>query len=250
MERFIEIVDGLLLGDGTITKQGSLRVDQSYVRVGWLKAIQADLAAIGVSSVIDPVRRAARLRSDGRLLPAYNGSLLRVPAYAESKIQRRRWYPRGKKKVPMDVRISPRTVADWVSGDGTGTLDGGLIFCTAGFTKPEKKRLIARLRDAFQIRLIPTATGSIGLFRKDEVLRLRDQILAHVPECCRYKFRHVRPAQKRGALDQTQVRAIRSRYDQRERLAVLAKEYGLSRSAINNIGLRRSYRWIDDTGAL
>lgn len=247
-KRLTEIVDGLMLGDGHLLRQGGLRLEQSHVRRGWVENVQQRLVSLRVSSTLDEVTRPARFRKDGRLLPPYTGCSLRVPAYAELRILRQRWYPNGVKCVPEDVRLTAASVADWVSGDGTGTTAGGLILCTDGFTEQDVEHLICRLRETFGVRARTVFSGGgrpkIGVLRKDDVLHLRDILLPHMSACCTYKFQHARAAQKRGALSESEVRDIRARYEAGVVLALLATEYGLSRSAINNIGMRKVYKWV------
>lgn len=182
------------------------------------------------------------------MLPPYTGCTLRVPAYVELRELRQRWYPNGVKCVPEDVRLTAASVADWVSGDGTGNSAGGLILCTDGFTEQDVRHLICRLRETFGVRARTVFSGGgrpkIGILRKDDVLHLRDILLPHMSACCHYKFRHARAAQKRGTLSEFEVRDIRARYEAGVVLAVLANEYGLSRAAINNIGMRKVYKWV------
>jgi len=66
-------------------------------------------------------------------------------------------------------------------------------------------------------------------------------------KCCRYKFQHARGAQRKGKLPEASVQAIRGKYDEGVTLSVIAKEHGLSRSAVNNIGLRKVYKWVAET---
>jgi hypothetical protein len=243
-QAFVEILDGLMLGDGSISQQNVLSVEQSCVRVGWLNDLQQYLATLGIKSTLDEIVRPERYRKDGRRLPSYKGFRLRSPAYVELRTQRDRWYPSGLKTVPPDVRVTPRSVAAWVSGDGTGSSAGTLLLCTDGFPVRDVELLINRLRSAFGVR--PKLMGSvvrpkIGVLRKDEVVMLRDILIPYLSRCCHYKFRYARPAQKRGSLSPDAVRDIRSKYDSGVRLVEMAQVYGLSRSAINNVGLRRSY---------
>lgn len=245
LEQLVEVVDGLMLGDGNLSRSGGLRIDQSNIRRGWIEDIKMRLNELGVQSIIDNVNRPARTRRDGHLLPPYSGCALRTPAYAELQRMHARWYPCGIKRVPDDVRITPVSVAGWVSGDGTGTKVGGLVLCTDSFTIREVNFLVRRLRDVFNIH--PRRVLShprVAIYRKDDVLRLRDILIPHMSECCHYKFQNARPAQKRGKLSEVDVRAVRKDYKSGVLLAVLAARYGLSRSAVNNIGMEKVYKWV------
>lgn len=248
-EPFIELLDGLMLGDGTLPRDGGLRIEQSHVRHGWLKDIQQELRGFGVKSTMDEVIRPERARKDGRILSAYRGFLLRTPAYVELRSQRQRWYPGDVKRIPDDVRITKKSVAAWVSGDGTGGKKGTLVLCTDDFTEEGVGLLIDRLKEVFNVkaRRVSGERPRVGLYRKNDVLRLREVLLPHMSKCCRYKFQHARGAQRKGKLPEASVQAIRGKYDEGVTLSVIAKEHGLSRSAVNNIGLRKVYKWVAET---
>jgi hypothetical protein len=244
VEGFLALIDGVLLGDACVSKRGSLRIEQSAIRLGWLKDVQDALACLGAASKIMRIRRAPRAIK-GRAIPAWRGYMLYTPSYAELKEQRARWYPNGTKLVPLDCRMSVITLRAWISGDGTGRSDGTLLLCTDGFSRRDVARLVKLLNETFQVRARLCRSGrswKIGLFRKDEVLALRS--IVDLPKCCAYKLRHARPAQKRGALNETAVREIRSRCASGVKLATLAARYGISRSAVNNVALHKSYRWV------
>jgi hypothetical protein len=239
---FLGLLDGILLGDGCIVPSGSLRIEQSAERVGWLSDVQEAFLEFDVASKIEPIRRAPRTSKD-RVMPAWNGFMLRTPSYAELKEQRKRWYPRGVKQVPADCRMSEETLRAWICGDGSGRPDGTFVLCTDGFSRREVVRLVQLLNESFSLRARPYRNGSrwkIGLFRKDQVLALRDQL--DLPKCCIYKFRYARAAQRRGALTEADVREIRAARG--VKLSVLAERYNLSRSAVNNVALRKTYRWV------
>lgn len=55
-------------------------------------------------------------------------------SYIDLLAERKRWYPNGKKIVPDDVRLTPRSAYWWYIGDGYKT-KYGLCFCTDSFNK-------------------------------------------------------------------------------------------------------------------
>ncbi len=63
-------------------------------------------------------------------------------------------------------------------------------------------------------------------------------------KCCHYKFQYACAAQKKGKLSENAVRDIRRRYDEGIKLAKIASAYGISRPTVNNIGLRKVYKWV------
>lgn len=102
-ERFIEIVDGLLLGDGYLNNgrhsSGFRLTLKSKDFINWIQEL---LESCGIScrrSMQDIYHR------------------LETLSYAELLDQRRRWY-QLKKEVPFDVRITPLSTKLWFLGDG------------------------------------------------------------------------------------------------------------------------------------
>jgi len=93
---FLGLLDGLLLGDASISKMGSLKLTQANVRYGWLTYVAAQLLEFGVRSKIVPVNRIPRPSYiEGHLLVSQESSVLVTPNYDCFKKQRTRWYPEG-----------------------------------------------------------------------------------------------------------------------------------------------------------
>ncbi len=64
--------------------------------------------------------------------------------YRNLSIERKRWYPSGKKIVPTDIRITPLSCQWWFIGDGY-QVDYGVKLCTDSFDKQSTSLLIKRL---------------------------------------------------------------------------------------------------------
>lgn len=191
------IVDGLMLGDGSIDPKGLLRLEQAKVRHGWILAVAKRLTALGASSKIIPIPPRTRRMAD-REIRSSGGHLLYTPAYMELQSERRRWYPKGLKIVPDDVDLSPLAVAYWFCGDGTYDASGRLVFCTNGFSKKAVEQLTRRLT-AIGVEARCTSTYSranewhVLIARRDAAQALKDLISPFIPRCCQYKLRFVRP---------------------------------------------------------
>lgn len=195
-ERLVEIVDGLLLGDGTLDPKGSLRLEQARVRKGWIDQVEAELRSIGVSCRVVPIPPRTRFL-EGRRIRSMGGHLLYTPCYVELKPQRARWYRGTIKHVPFDVRLTPLSIAHWFSGDGSGS-QGSLFFYTNCFTKREVSLLVRRIVALGVLARVRPASEREGewtiiIGRRDDAHRLKMIIEQHVPDCCLYKLRDVRP---------------------------------------------------------
>jgi LAGLIDADG DNA endonuclease family protein len=249
---FVGIVDGLLLGDGSIDPKGCLRLEQAKIRLGWLKEVAVRFSTVKVDSRIIPIL--PRECSIGvRKIRFKGGGLLYTPTYVEMQQHRLRWYPKGIKRVPADVSLDPIAVAYWFCGDGSCSSNGTLVFCTNGFRKNEVRLLATRLSTAVGIeaRCVPVSPyvrpGEfiVIVSNRNDAQLLKEFIEPHVPECCRYKLRFVRAAIPRSAwakLSAQQAAEVRSRYANGEKQTSLAVEFGVTPSAISNIVRYKAHR--------
>jgi hypothetical protein len=229
--RLLALVDGFLLGDGSIDPKGCLRLEQTKRRRGWLVQVAALFSKLGVSTKLLKIPPRTRML-EGRVLCSKGGHLLYTPCYVEFQEQRKRWYPKGVKRVPQDVDLSPCSLANWFAGDGTYDTSGSLFLCTDGFLKTEVVRL-AQGRCALGIHAscIPgqrEAQFKVAILRRDEAQLFKEAVEAHLPACCYYKLQHVRPTLTIEALS----RAHRKYSDAVERKIVAARMRGLSWSVL------------------
>jgi hypothetical protein len=243
----VEIVDGLLLGDGSIDRKGSLRLEQARGRKGWLVEVQRILKAVDCSSRIVPIPPRVRMLG-GREIESSGGALLYTPCYVELKKQRVRWYPKGEKRVPENIKMSPMVLAQWLAGDGTYDHSGRLRFCTDGFRRKDVDLLIRAL-GVVGIQATRAARPRPGQYhvnvdRLDEAVKVKAMIEDLVPACFRYKLSYVRPPIRKPGrkLTDEQVLEIRERAEQGESKAALAERFGVSDMAVGNIVRRRTYK--------
>jgi len=248
--RFKELVDGLLLGDGCINRAGALQVPQSVRRAGWLRAILRRCVDLKIACGITPAcapKRAAVIK--GRQVRSGAHRTFYTHTYKETKEQRLRWYPHGAKRVPQDLAITPLSVALWYCGDGTGSANGTMAFCTQGFLRIDVCRLARSLSKIFHVHAsVGQATDGpvVRINRRDDAFKLNQLIRPYVPRCCAYKLKHVRPAIPRGRalrrLTPTQVRRVRKANARGVSAAALGRHYGVSKVTICNIVNRKIYR--------
>lgn len=154
-ERALEILDGLMLGDGSISRDGFFppqvgvsSLHQSLVL--WLARLLEDEKISGRAETY------LRKTLDPRGRPRKRHWRYRSFRSPEISSQRVRWYPLGKKIVPEDVRITALSLLIWYLGDGTlkfvtsGRRDHSTRFIklyTDGFTPNEVEFLCKRLID-------------------------------------------------------------------------------------------------------
>ena len=248
--RFKEIVDGLLLGDGCINNAGAIQVGQSVRRVGWLRVIMRLCSDLKIGCGMTPARtpkRAAYI--EGRPIRGGPNRTFYTHTYNETKEQRIRWYPRGVKRVPRDIVVTPLSVALWYCGDGTGPQNGTMEFCTQGFSRADVCKLAQRLSETFQVHAyVGQATDGpvVRIDRRDDAFKIKQLIKAFIPRCCVYKLKHIRPAIPKGRvlrrLTPAQVRRIRKMNAQGVSAAALGRRYGISTTSICNIVKWKIYR--------
>jgi len=245
-ERFIELLDGLLLGDGSIEKCGSINVGQSVKRAGWLRQIKRQLDAFGCETRLTAVGKGSTHVIRGAAVQTGETMRLRTRVYEELKRQRRRWYPFGVKRVPTDVRVTAISIAHWFAGDGVGGRSGELMFCTNGFARPDVERLVRALPVVASLRSIRSRPGQyiIAINRRNEAMTMAKMIRRLMPTCCRYKLRFVRPTRgRREAMPEATVREVRRLYATRKwTQQMIADKFTITQSDVSDVVRRVTFK--------
>lgn len=204
--RGARIIDGLLLGDASVAPSpwgtARLTMTQHEDRLGWLEQSRNALGAEAlVCRIHAPTNKSGPMTVAGKV--AYVGRHFRFSScFTESLFAvRQRWYPAGKKLVPVDLCLDAESVAYWICGDGWGS-PSEFGICTDGFSLTCVEILrVALLRDLgilARIKKGSSGTGwALSVGRKDDQVMLRNVTAPFIPECCQYKFRHIRPPKKR-----------------------------------------------------
>lgn len=244
---FKSLVDGLLLGDGSIDKKGLLRLEQTEIRLDWLKEVKQKLLKFGALCNIIPIPPKKRT-IENRIVQSKNSSLLYTPAYVELQTQRLRWYPKGLKIVPTDVDMSPIAMAYWFAGDGTYNTTGSLYFCTDGFTKNDVDILVKKIYKEIGV-FAQCINGrkqgqyKIAIYRKNDAVKFANYIHEYLPKCCLYKLRFVRPIIiRKRKLSIEDIKEIRKLFSENEKKSNIAKKFGVSSQWITKIISREFYR--------
>jgi len=252
VEEFTGLMDGLLLGDGSLSPFGQFRLSQTDARRAWLDIVAERLAGFGVSSRIVPHGKARRVRfKDERFINPKNSSVLYTPCYREMKDLRARWYPDGIKHVPADVVMTPLGLAYWFCGDGTADKRGVISFCTNCFSEHDVIALSGKLSVEFDVAARCVETNRtphlrdrreflIRISKRDDAQRFKALTEMYVPECFQYKFKYVRRAIPRGStkakLSFALAQEIRNRFAAEDvSQASLARDYGVTPTAIKAI---------------
>lgn len=252
---FEELVDGLLLGDGSIRQEGALSLSQSVRREGWLEQVTRELIAVGASSQTSKPKVPPISTVNGQTIVGGPKRVLSTPAYVELQAQRQRWYPDGTKHIPGDLRLTPRSLAHWFAGDGTYDPHGYLYFCTQGFPDDEIQWLADQmtLRFGIETALKPTQlTHRVGyviaVTRRDNAMVLRRIIEPYLPDCVRYKLRYVRGLASvsdysfNKNFTAVQIREIRERHRAGENYSRLSQSFGVTSRTIKLIVTGQTYR--------
>lgn len=247
-KRLREIVDGLLLGDGSIGQKGELRLEQCNSRVGWLHQVQDQLTQVGSKSKLHPIPPRVRV-IEGREVRSKEATLLYTPCYVRLKKERKRWYPKGKRLVPRDLKLTPSVLAHWFSGDGTfDHSSGSLFFCTNGFIQEDTEFLTQLLvQQGIEATCLSTPREGqfkVAVLKRDEAMKVKILIEPLLPACCQYKLQHVRPSKWTGKLTREQVLEARGRAAQGETQTNLAQAFGVSVQAMHNIVRRKTYKYV------
>jgi hypothetical protein len=135
--RQLEIVNGSLLGDASISKRsGNCCLTEDHaVRFSeyceWLAVEYGDwFGHIG------------KYRPDR--FPFCRISTKHHKVWTDLRIK---WYPDGKKIVPSDLQLTPLTLACWHCGDGSNSKEGVIHLATHGFLISSVELLQSKLRD-------------------------------------------------------------------------------------------------------
>ena len=142
----MQAFDGLVLSDAHLKQSGNSSFAMSVKYYGFVAAVEKvlPLAWHLLRHYILPV--------DKRTGKNYEGWSLSSTADLFLRDQRARWYPKNKKIVPRDIRITPTCLLWWYIGDGSLAKKPSrpkyrrVILCTDCFTDEEIEFLMGLLR--------------------------------------------------------------------------------------------------------
>ena len=208
-EGTVELIDGLLLGDGHISDTGRLSLVQTQARISWPQQVRLLFEAEGL--LCSPMSfKGGVVLFRGIEYQKNPAEGFRTRTYKELKRQRDRWYPEGIKRVPKDVRLTPTSIAHWFFGDGTvGGSGYRATFCTDGFSVEDVRLLVRLLNDKHQWNCVRTKRNRIRTTRREDRESLLRMLQPRVPIGFEYKLR-LRVVLRPDTIPQDRVKEMRS----------------------------------------
>ena len=145
-EKAIEWINGELLGDGYMQSYSSksARIGYSSKYLEYCKYVSNTLKLFGIEQI-------------GNINECYHKKMncytyrYTSRSYAELLPVFKQWYPKGKKIVPKDIKLTPLTIRQWYIGDGflkNRMRKHGrphIVLYTDGFLISDVKWLVGRL---------------------------------------------------------------------------------------------------------
>lgn len=199
--RALEVIEGSLLSDAGLVRSHDCGNPYFWVdlsgeeHIDWLYVMKDALLSLGVS-VPDKCPKVTPRRSDLRgKLREYTEVALWSSASFKLMPLYQRWYTDKHKVVPVDFRLTPRTLAHWFMGDGASWQMSGrsnLVrakFCTNGLPLNDIDRLSRLLCDEGVIA--PRYESDPALFVNDaaSVTRLMRIIEPYIVPSLHYKVK-------------------------------------------------------------
>ena len=170
----LEIISGSLLSDGCITKIPKCKnyyFIHGCKHVEYIEFLAEELSFITkVQPYKARVYHAKNKKGEPYSGQGSAGAYLKSRVSEELTEMRKKWYPNGKKSVPLDLILTPTTVLHWYLGDGNNRPNEGVRLCTCGFISEDNQRLVNMLLD-----IVPECS-------------LGDQNMIHIPQTSAFEF--------------------------------------------------------------
>jgi len=192
-----EMINGLLLSDGYLTnsKKGhsAMCLEQSKDHEGFCYVFEEEMNGLGFDCGILN-RSRFRSKHDKKLL--HSVRITTEFNYCFS-LFRERWYLNGRKIVPIDIKLTDKTIAYWFMGDGSSYKDKrndrGLVrinLATCSFTNDENLLLIKKLKELGICKTRKISDNSIAIYYTNEVIKFMDMVKPYILPCFRYKLKY------------------------------------------------------------
>jgi len=141
----IEIVDGLLLGDGSLEMRGKTpKISLTTIQKEWANSVMNRLP-FSFRFHTQPAR--IRKTKTGVIINSKETYQIQSKVDVSLGNFYARWYPKDK-IIPNDLVITPIVMREWFCGDGSTTRDENrvkLTFCTDGFNLNDCEILAAKI---------------------------------------------------------------------------------------------------------
>lgn len=189
-----QIINGNLLGDGSIHKMGWFSFGQKHTRKEYVQFIHDELLPFSRNLYYKKTKRPKRV--DGKIShDHWDGTWLyscrfQTITWQIFKGLRNKWYPDGIKIVPKDITITPLTCAMWFADDGSNNpKKKSLTIATNSFTKTEVLYLVDLLKE-LNIKSTAQANNDKHIIAIScrSYFDFVDMIKPHLPlKCLQYK---------------------------------------------------------------
>ncbi len=178
-----ELIDGLLLGDGSLDKRAkNARYRHSCKHKEYIEYIIKELFSFGICT--ETIYDKDNGYGTGRVFQCYS------KIHKNLTTQYERWYIDKKKTLPSDLILTPLILLHWYIGDGGFDSDKGYLrqisIAAHNFSFEEREILCDKLRN-FNLKVSNTKRGKINITKKSIPLFL--SIIGECPvKCYQYKF--------------------------------------------------------------
>lgn len=178
-----DLIDGLLLGDGSMCKRAkNARYRHSCKHIEYLKFVITALQKYGVE--IPTIYDKDNGYGTGRIFQIQSRVSVQLTEHYS------RWYSEKKKVVPEDVSLTPLTILHWYIGDGWLDTDKGYLrqigLATHSFSPLEREVLCSKLIE-LGLKAANRPDGRINIC-KSSVFDFLEYIGECPVECYKYKF--------------------------------------------------------------
>ncbi len=191
-ESMIEWIDGFNLGDGYISFSNTKyhKWQGSRYVIGTVEKEWCEYAISGLKiySLSEP-KQYGKIRDKAPRL-SWSSRTLTHPDIVK---QAERWYPNGKKKVPIDVRITPTSLLLWYLGDGSITKSGisyTVRFATCSFEPEDIDNILIPKMEALGLEVWRDKCGKNDIKMSTKSTNRFFDIIGHKSPiaCYNYKF--------------------------------------------------------------
>ena len=189
-EKTIEWIDGFLLGDGSASYTKGTHKSARF-SIGSSEEEWASYAISGLNKY-NPSKASSvgwKFRPEKPSRPTFSSATKMHP---DISLQAKRWYPNGKKIVPLDVRITPISIMLWYLGDGSVGRQmraTNLSLATCGFTPEENNDILIPKLGQLGIRARYGRVKNDIIVCSDSIKPFFDTIGLKSPiSCYNYKF--------------------------------------------------------------
>jgi len=186
-----EIIDGLLLGDASVTTTKFV-ITQAIRSKDFVLYIKEYLESLGFTTHFN-------LRFSTAKGKHYEIADLATHVSRYFKLLRIKWYPDGKKIVPHNLILTPKIIAYWFMCDGSTTWINNkkqvrVNFATNGFTKNDVLILLKNLHNFGLINARITNYNKRGyeviIAESKNVKQLMQIIEPYIHDCFKYKIKY------------------------------------------------------------